>query len=790
MKSIENMEEATGSGSWIRIVGRSRPAVEAVWLPLVEIRPAPSLRPMATPEPPARPRPERPPWWRQFLELSAVSGLAIAQPILDLFGRAPDAFIARDATSAEIVWFACLVALAPPLGLALIVLAVGRINARAGAWAHRVFLVVLAAAFGVIVLNRAGALPVAVVIAIGSIAAGGFVVAVTRLRWFADWVMFAAITPLIVGTLFLTSSSTAELIGAPEARAAEVEISEDAPSIVMLVFDEMPLISVLNREGMIDPELFPNLAVLAADGAWYRNTTTVATATQYAVPSILTGRLPDDARNIPVASKHPENLFTLLANRYDIEALESVTKLCPDSLCSGKFVDDPEAPQAAPEPIEPPARNALADLLGDARAAYRAMLDPDGDADPVADAERDLPPPTTSAPTTSSLPVTDAVDDAKNDPTTQGGLGGLVSLPELRLGDVETLLGSIETDEGPTLHYLHVQLPHQPYRLLPDGHAYAPAPAGFDPGLIREASGVRGPELAATDAERHRLILQVGAVDAIVGRVVARLKATGLYERSVMVVTSDHGVGMTPGGPIRALMTGEIPEDTYPDILAVPLIVKGPGIESGTVSDANVLTIDELPTIADLIDVELPWRVDGQSVLDPPRADATKQFRKVTVGLGGAGSLGPVIEYDGVELLAEVLRRHIDTLLRDDNARYRIFNADDAGELIGMPVDDVAREASTLTFAIDNVGAFDAVDVDTLVPAHVHGTPSTSDPVTIAFALNGIVAGVTTTFVEADQAKFDAVLIPDAFRDGNNELEVYVVGGTESARTLHPATLT
>ena len=747
---------------------------------------------MSAPEGTKPARERRPiPRWRHLFELLALSGFAVAQPLLDLFGRAPEAFILRDASSADIVWFGALVVFAPPVTMWLAVLVVGRVNLRVGEWLHHGLIGLLALLFAIVVLNRVDALSFAVIYVVALLLATLVVFAVARWRWTRDYLMFAAVLPFAVGGLFLFASPTSELIGAPPAKAAEVEIAADAPSIVMLVFDEMPLISMINERGEIDAELFPNLAALAADGAWYRNATTVATATQYAVPSILTGRMPDQDRDIPVAGEHPENLFTLLANRYDIEAIESVTKLCPDAFCDGEFVDDPEAPEAAPPAPTPPRRNALGDLLGDARSVYRAMLDPGSDAgvdaDPEANARRDTPT-TAPAPTTSTTPIADAVADAANDPTEGGGLGGLVELPELRLDDADTLLAGIETDEGPTLHFLHIQLPHQPYRLLPNGQAYAPAPVGLDPNLIREASAVRGPDPRAADAERHRLILQVGAVDEIVGRTIERLRVTGLYERSVVVVTADHGVGLTPGGPVRALFGDEpIPASTYADILPVPLIVKGVGIEPGTVSDANVMTVDELPTIADLVDVEIPWAIDGRSVLDPARVTPTKQFRKVTAGLGGAGGLGPIVEFDGQVVLADALDRHIDTLLRGDNADHRFYNADDAGELIGRPLTDVTLGApSALEVVIDAPEMFDAVDPRELVPAHVHGTPPGDAPLTIAFALDGFIVGVTTSYVDEGRAQFDTVLAPDRFREGENRLTIYLVEGSEGSRVLHP----
>ena len=50
-----------------------------------------------------------------FLELLALCGLAIAQPLLDVTGRSPDFFLFYGAGAREILLLVALVTLAPPL---------------------------------------------------------------------------------------------------------------------------------------------------------------------------------------------------------------------------------------------------------------------------------------------------------------------------------------------------------------------------------------------------------------------------------------------------------------------------------------------------------------------------------------------------------------------------------------------------------------------------------------------------------------------------------------------------
>src|SRR4029453_4829022 len=59
-----------------------------------------------------------------------------------------------------------------------------------------------------------------------------------------------------------------------------------------------------------------------------------------------------------------------------------------------------------------------------------------------------------------------------------------------------------------------------------------------------------------------------------------------------------------------------VSEANYPQIMWTPLFVKLPGQSEGEVDDRPTETIDVLPTIADVLDVEIPWEVDGASVFE------------------------------------------------------------------------------------------------------------------------------------------------------------------------------
>src|SRR4029453_16127163 len=155
--------------------------------------------------------------------------------------------------------------------------------------------------------------------------------------------------------------------------------------------------------------------------------------------------------------------------------------------------------------------------------------------------------------------------------------------------------------ERPPLHFLHAMFPHSPWQYLPSGRQFSDATSRLGQGLGGWSRDPFGPLM---HFQRH--LLQVGYTDRILGLLLDRLRAARLFERSLVVVVADHGVSFRGGQRSRGVSRA-----TGPDVVPVPLFVKAPGERSGRVVDAQVRTIDVLPTIADVLNVRMPWRGDG-----------------------------------------------------------------------------------------------------------------------------------------------------------------------------------
>ena len=136
---------------------------------------------------------------------------------------------------------------------------------------------------------------------------------------------------MVVLVVFVLVAPTSALIWGDPAAAAEPVALPANPTtpVVMIVFDEFPVATLIDEQGGIRAEDFPGFARLADDGTWFRNAVGSHERTEEALPTILSGQLAPLDEKVPTAAEYPETLFTLLGGSYQVSASESVTELCP-----------------------------------------------------------------------------------------------------------------------------------------------------------------------------------------------------------------------------------------------------------------------------------------------------------------------------------------------------------------------------------------------------------------------------------------------------------------------------
>ncbi len=89
-------------------------------------------------------------------------------------------------------------------------------------------------------------------------------------------------------------------------------------------------------------------------------------------------------------------------------------------------------------------------------------------------------------------------------------------------------------------------------------------------------------------------------IDDAVGRLLDALEQNGLMDNTLIMFTSDHGCFAGHLGMLGK--TGGF----YDSLMRIPLIVSGPGVESGKTSSSMISNIDFLPTIHEWLGFEPP----------------------------------------------------------------------------------------------------------------------------------------------------------------------------------------
>lgn len=162
--------------------------------------------------------------------------------------------------------------------------------------------------------------------------------------------------------------------------------------------------------------------------------------------------------------------------------------------------------------------------------------------------------------------------------------------------------------------FIHTYEAHAPYT----HHDFA---AGMDPGRIGDRFSIELlPEL-----QSGRMTLTPGEIeyvkalydsdilnaDRFVGRFLEHLGTLGLADRTLVVVTSDHGEEMGEHFPTNI---GDHGHSLYDDLLLVPLIVRDPSRARARVA-TQVRTIDVLPTVLDLLHAPPDPTIDGTTLV-------------------------------------------------------------------------------------------------------------------------------------------------------------------------------
>ena len=171
-----------------------------------------------------------------------------------------------------------------------------------------------------------------------------------------------------------------------------------------------------------------------------------------------------------------------------------------------------------------------------------------------------------------------------------------------------------------------------------------------------------------TEADIRRVIAMYYGmntyIDHEIGRLLHRVDALGLRERTLILYTSDHGDYMGEHGMIRKSKA------LYDCLMRIPLVVSWPGrLPEGLRRDEFVETADLMPTVLNALDLAQPEGIQGRSFLS--LLDGGDYHERDAV-FGEIGVEAPDGRADVVHTLADIERLPGGATTPDFSPRYKL----------------------------------------------------------------------------------------------------------------------
>jgi Sulfatase len=676
-----------------------------------------------------------------YLNLAVLWTFAVAQPLFDLLKDNPEFFAARGSSGFDIVSFSVLLVVLPPAILMGIELLIGLAGRPARRGAHVVFVGALVALIAAQALKKSIDASDLVLISL-SIAIGAALAALwLRVEPVRSFLNVLSPAPLVFLALFLFSSQISELAFPDEAGARTIGGATKAP-IVMVMLDELPVNTLVDDRGQIDAARFPGFAELARDATWFKNAYTVYDSTERAQPAIMDGNLPERDRQ-PISSDHPNSIFSLFGRTHRMNVSEEATTVCSRDLCDDERLDESYGDRMS----------SMAEDLG--LVWLHVVTPPDIEADLASVSEN------------WGNFGGDDEEAAAREPITEETetLNTRANLNRGRPARFEEWIDAIKPGRRPSLNLKHSLLPHVPWQYLPSGRLYRRAPNDAIPGLSNEAYEDQG----QLDVLLQRHFLQTGFTDLLLQRLWDKLKREGMWDDALIVVLADHGLAFP-----RSRQRRRLHRRTAAEIAPIPLFIKAPGQRRGKVDDAWVESIDILPTIFDVLNLDPRVRMDGESAYSE-EVQSRDELRFLIRNTFEVLRM-PADEFERQR--QAVVDRNLRLFGTGRDGPDRIYRIGPNRELIGEPA---SAAGDRLPVELSYASEYERIDSESgYIPTHVvgrvqdEGKPGRE----VAVAVNGTIAAVGNTFTLAagDEGELVSVMVPEsAFREGRNRVEVLEV---------------
>ncbi len=699
---------------------------------------------MTSAEAEAAPKPAapEPPLWRDalwaYLGIAVLWTFAVAQPLFDLLKDNPEFFAARGSSGFDVISWSVLVVVLPPAILLGIELLIGLAGGTARRGAHLVLIAGLVALIAAQALKKSieASDPVLIVL---SLAIGAGVAALfARAEPVRSFLRVLSPAPIVFLCLFLFTDPISKVAFPDEAQARTIGGVSQAPIVVVLL-DELPSSTLIGADDRIDAQRFPGFGELARTSTWFRNAYTIYDSTERAQPAIMDGNLPSKDK-LPTSSDHPNSIFSLFGKTHRLNVSEEATTVCSRDLCEDQRLDE----------SYPDRMKSMSEDLGLVWLHVVSPPDMESDLASVSENWGNFGGASEESPDLGSTGV---------ERNTRANLNGG------REARFEEWIQNIQPGRRPSLNFKHTLLPHVPWQYLPDARRYRRQANDSIPGLSNQS--FKWQSQLNVLIQRH--VLQTGFADHELQDLWRHLKSEGMWDKSLIVVAADHGVAF-PQARERRRLTRE----NAAEIAPVPLLIKAPGQKQGRIDESWVSTIDILPTIFDVLNLNPRVEMDGKSAF----SDAVKRRRSLKILLRGSFEELDIPEADFVRERQAIIDRNHALVGTGADGPDRIYRIGPHQELLG----ETPAEAGLRPLDVDFTYGSDYKNVDPdspFIPTHVVGTVQGGGDGgrAVAVAVNRRIVGVgeTITLAVGDAHEQVSVVVPpESFENGANDVRVYL----------------
>lgn len=171
--------------------------------------------------------------------------------------------------------------------------------------------------------------------------------------------------------------------------------------------------------------------------------------------------------------------------------------------------------------------------------------------------------------------------------------------------------------------------------------------------LRRQAKRLGKGRRHAIADERRRRLEQLRSVDEAVGALIAKLSAEGILDQTYIIFASDNGFFR---GEHRIAGGKFLP---YEPSSRVPLLIRGPGIPAGSISDELVSSLDITQTILEITNGSGDPALDGRSLLPYARTNALRSTRPILLEADTGPGQGKGVDPESVAVAAALDKAHL-----------------------------------------------------------------------------------------------------------------------------------